>query len=120
MEVIVSARHFEVGDELRSYAEAKVTELALEHPKLTTARVVLEVQRNWHLTEVHVTGKHLDMVATAQTENMYASIDAATEKLEKQLRKHLEKIQDHRVKEDAKVTEAEAERDAEPEVVEGN
>ena len=124
MEVIVSARHFEVGDDLRSYAETKVTELALEHPKLTTARVVLEVQRNWHLAEVHVNGKHLDMVATAQTESMYASIDAATEKLEKQLRKHLEKIQDHRVKEDTKLAHAEAkaeievvEEEDEPEVV---
>jgi len=99
MEVIVSARHFELGDELRSYAEAKVTELAREHPKLTTARVVLEFQRNWHLSEIHLNGKHLDLIASARTDDMYTSIDATAEKLERQLRKHFDKIQDHRAKE---------------------
>ncbi|MBT3285987.1 MAG: ribosome-associated translation inhibitor RaiA [Victivallales bacterium] len=107
MEVIVSARHFELGDELRKHAETKVTELEVEHTKLTTARVVLEVQRNCHEAEVHLNGKHLDLVATSRTGDMYVSIDGAVDKLEKQLRRHLEKLQDHRVKEDAKFAAAE-------------
>ncbi|MDX9982326.1 MAG: ribosome-associated translation inhibitor RaiA [Lentisphaeria bacterium] len=107
MEVIVSARHFELGDELRTYAEAKVTELAQEHPKLTTARVVLELQRNWQMAEIHLNGKHLDLIASAKTDDMYASIDATAEKLERQLRKHLDKIQEHRAKESIRTAEAE-------------
>jgi putative sigma-54 modulation protein len=107
MEVIVSARHFELGQELRSYAEAKVTELACEYTKLTTARVVMEVQRNWHLAEIHLNGKHIDLIATAQTEDMYTSLDAANDKLEKQLRKHIEKMQNHRTKETHELTEEE-------------
>jgi putative sigma-54 modulation protein len=91
-----------------------VTELAQEFPKLTTVRVVMEVQRNWHLAEIHLNGKHMDLIATARTEDMYTSIDAAHGKLEKQLRKHIEKIQDHRVKENATPT-AEAEEEAEDE-----
>lgn len=118
MEVIVSARHFELGDELRSYAEAKVTELAQSHPKLTTARVVLEVQRNWHLAEVHVNGKHLDLIASTRTDDMYASIDGATEKLGRQLRKHLEKIQDHhRGQESIRTVQPEEELDDEKDEV---
>ena len=121
MEVIISARHFELGDELRRYAETKVAELEVEHIKLTTARVVMEVQRNWHQAEVHLNGKHLDLVATSRTDDMYVSLDGAVDKLEKQLRRHLEKLQDHRVKEDAKfdaVEETAAEGDEEEELVE--
>jgi putative sigma-54 modulation protein len=116
MEVIVSARHFELGEDLRSFAEAKVTELANEYPKLTTARVVMEVQRNWHMAEIHLNGKHIDLIATARTEDMYASLDAANDKLEKQLRKHIEKMQNHRPKEDnGIVAEDDTEEDEEEE-----
>ena len=118
MEVIVSARHFEIGDELRRYAETKVTELEVEHTKLTTARVVMEVQRNCHQAEIHLNGKHLDLVATSRTDDMYVSLDGAVDKLAKQLRRHLEKLQDHRVKEDAKfeaIEEAAEEEDDEEE-----
>ena len=108
MEIIVSARHFEVGDDLRKHAETKVMELAGEHTKLTTARVVLDVQRNWHEAEIHLNGKHLDLVATARTNDMYASLDGAVEKLGKQLRRHIEKVQDHRLKLDAKFGAEEA------------
>ena len=119
MEVIVSARHFELGDELRTYAEAKVTELAQEHPKLTTVRVVLEFQRNWHMAEIHLNGKHLDLIASAKTDDMYASIDATAEKLERQFRKHLDKIQEHRDKESIRTAEVEETADGEESEEEG-
>jgi ribosome-associated translation inhibitor RaiA len=37
---------------------------------------------------------------------MYASIDATVEKLERQLRKHLDKIQEHRDKDSIRTAEA--------------
>ncbi len=96
MEVIISARHFEVSEELRGYIEEKMARLGEEYGKLTTVRVVLSLERNWQVAEGHVAGKHLDLEATASTDDMYASVDELFGKLEKQLRKYLEKMQDHR------------------------
>ena len=48
------------------------------------------------LVEITLHGKNINMVATARTEGMYAAVDEAVEKLEKQLHKFLERLHDHR------------------------
>lgn len=96
MEIIISGRHFDISPELKSHVESRVARLADEYGKLTTARVVLELERSWQVAEVHITGKHTDLESKAQTRDMYQSVDEAVDKVEKQLRKQLEKIQQHR------------------------
>lgn len=96
MEVIVSARHFDVDESVKGYVFEKMNKLSEEYAKLTTARVVLSLERNWQVAEGHVTGKHLDMEASASTTDMYSSIDEMFDKLERQLRRHLEKMREHR------------------------
>lgn len=97
MEVIISGRHLDIDDALREYIQEKIARLAEEHPKLTTARVVLEFERSWRVVEAHVHGKHLNVDATAKTRDFVASVDGVFDKLERQLRKHLERIQEHRL-----------------------
>lgn len=97
MEVIVSGRHIDIDDDLKAYTEEKMLKLADEYAKLTSARVVMEQERNWQIVEAHVNGKHLTLNATARSSDMSVSVDAAVEKLEKQLRRYLERVQDHRV-----------------------
>ena len=70
MEVILSARHFDVSEELKEYVGMKVGRLGEEYGKLTTARVVLSLERNWQVAEGHVNGKHLDLEARASTNDM--------------------------------------------------
>jgi putative sigma-54 modulation protein len=96
MEIIISGRHLGVTEEMKAHAERRLQTVAAEYPKLTTARVVMEMERNWHIVEVHLNGKHLDLEAKAKTTDMYASIDEAAEKIEKQLRKYLDRVHDHR------------------------
>ena len=96
MEIIVSGRHLAISDSLKAYAEEKLQKIAANAPKLTTARVVLDQEKAWQLVEITLHGKHLNLVATARTEEMYASIDEAVAKLDKQLHKFLEKIHEHR------------------------
>jgi putative sigma-54 modulation protein len=96
MEIIISGRHLPVSDNLRLYAEEKLGKLAGLFPKLTSARVVLDQEKAWHLVEITLNGKNLNLVATARTEDMYASIDEAVDKVGRQLHKYVEKIHDHR------------------------
>ena len=109
MEIIISARHLTVTDSIKAYAEEKLQKVAANVPKLTSARIVLDQEKAWQLAEITLHGKHLNLVATARTEHMHASIDEAIGKLEKQLHKFLEKIHDHRPHgekiEDAEATE---------------
>ncbi|MCK5801550.1 MAG: ribosome-associated translation inhibitor RaiA [Lentisphaeria bacterium] len=101
MEVIISGRHLDVTEDLHGYIEERTAKLELEDPKLTSIRVVLSHERNWHIAEMHVHGKHLALNAKSEMDDMYASIDSVFEKLHRQLRKHLDKLHDHRVDKDA-------------------
>ena len=96
MEIIISGRHLPVSEELKAYAEEKLQKIDNLFPKLTSARVVLDHEKAWQLVEITLNGKNLNLVATARTEDMYASLDEANGKLCKQLHKHLDKIHDHR------------------------
>jgi putative sigma-54 modulation protein len=95
MQLIISGRHLSVTDEMKAHAENGLTRLAGEYPKLTTGRVVMDLERNWHVVEAHIQGKHVNFDASARTTDMYASIDDAIGKLEKQLRRYLDRVQDH-------------------------
>ncbi len=97
MEVIVSARHMSVDDSTREHAQERLVKLQQEYHKLTTARVVLDMERSWCVAEIHLNGKHLALDAKAKTRDVLVSIDSAVDKLEKQLRRHVERIQEHRV-----------------------
>jgi len=96
MEIIVSGRQFEVEGTLRAYVEEKVAQLAADYNKLTTARLVLSEERGRHIVEGHVSGKHLTLNATGRSHVTVEAIDEAFEKLERQLRKHVDRLHEHR------------------------
>jgi putative sigma-54 modulation protein len=96
METIVSGRQFEVDGALRDYVEEKVAGLAAEYNKLTTARVVLSEERGRHIVEGHVSGKHITLNATGRSHVPAEAVDEVFQKLERQLRKHVDRLHDHR------------------------
>lgn len=117
MDVIISARHFEVTDDLRATIEEKMAVIAGEYHKLTKAIAVMDVEKGRQFVEIQLHGKHLEMVAKSETHDMYESIDEAVEKLERQLRRHLDRIQDHRVhKPEAKIEDQISAQDASEDV----
>jgi len=96
MEIIVSGRQFEVEETLRTYVEGKVERLAAEYSKLTTARLVLSEERGRHIVDGHVSGKHITLNATGRSHVAAEAIDEVFEKLERQLRKHMDRLHQHR------------------------
>ena len=96
MEIIVSARHFELSPRMKEHVENKLNEVFSDKSiKVSSARVILDIQKSRCKAEIVVNAKHLDFEAVEETYEMYESIDAAIAKLEKQLRKYLDKAQEH-------------------------
>lgn len=96
MEVIVSGRHLEVEADERLYAEGKFQQLGEEYTKLTTCRLVLTLERGQVIAEGHIHGKHVNLNAVGKADAIRVAVDAVFEKLERQLRRYLERIQTHR------------------------
>jgi ribosome hibernation promoting factor len=95
MQLTISGHHVEVTDALKEYVTAKVARLERHNDHITTTHVILSVEKLQQKAEatLHVAGG--DIFAFSESEDLYAAIDALTDKLDRQLIKHKEKHRDH-------------------------
>lgn len=110
MEIIVSGRHLSVTEAVKNYAKEKLEAILSPYHKIGNVRIVLDVQKTRCKAEVIVHGKNLDVEADAESYDMHESIDAAVAKIDHQISKYFDKIQDHhkQAKHTEKVKTAEA------------
>ena len=95
MQINITGHHVEVTDPLREYVEAKFERLQRHFDQITNTDVTLIVEKLVQKAEatVHISGA--DIFAAAESEDMYAAIDALADKLDRQLIKHKEKTRGH-------------------------
>ncbi|MFK8043627.1 ribosome-associated translation inhibitor RaiA [Congregibacter brevis] len=95
MQIVISGHHVDVTDALREYVEAKFERLQRHYSQISKSEVTLIVEKMVQKAEatVHIAGK--DLFAAADSEDMYAAIDALVDKLDRQLIKHKEKNRPH-------------------------
>lgn len=93
MQISVLGRNLEVTDALRQYAEKKVTKIGkfFEQGPME-AQVTLGLERGKHIVDVTVSVDGLLLRGEEKSGDMYASIDGAIEKIERQIQKHKTKI----------------------------
>jgi len=92
-EIKVTGRHVAVTDAILDYARKKVESLHLDYPRIIDAQVILEVEKYRHIAEVVLhCNNHITIDASAETSDLYASIDEAVSKIAQQMRKHKTKI----------------------------
>jgi len=95
MQLNVSGHHVEVTDPLREYVENKFERLQRHFDQITNTEVTLIVEKLVQKAEatVHISGA--DLFAAAESDDMYAAIDALADKLDRQLIKRKEKSRGH-------------------------
>ena len=98
MHLSLSGHHLDITDALRSYVTNRISKLSRHYDHITTIHVVLSIDKLDHQAEatVHVGGN--EIFADATSDDLYASIDALADKLDRQIIKHKEKVADHRVR----------------------
>lgn len=88
MQVIVRGKNLKVSDAIRERAENKIQKLGRHFHFLQDAQVTLGTQRNWQIAEVTLQAAGHLLRAEERSNDMFASLDSAVEKLERQLRRH--------------------------------
>jgi len=92
----ITFRHMEATEALRSYAEEKIEKARKYLQRNFDAQVVLSVEKFHQIAEIIVTWDGNTVVGSARTEDMYAALDEAVDKIEEQIRRSKEKRQDSR------------------------
>ncbi len=92
MQINISGHHVEVTDALKSYVNSKMEKLQRHSDHVNHIKVTLSVEKQRQKAEAHTHVAGSDISAQAEKPDMYASIDALIDKLDRQLLKHKEKI----------------------------
>ncbi len=93
MKVIFTGRHVEVSESLRTFAEERFLKMTPYLDDIIDVHVTLSVEKHRHLAEVSVKTRGGDFLASMETDDMYASLSQALDKLETQAHKHAGKQQ---------------------------
>ena len=95
MQISLTGNHVDLTDPLRDYVNTKMERLERHFDIVQDIHVVLSVEKLRHKAEatLHITGGNL--FADSVQADMYAAIDSLTDKLDRQVKKHKEKMTDH-------------------------
>ncbi|HBO16103.1 MAG TPA: ribosome-associated translation inhibitor RaiA [Porticoccaceae bacterium] len=95
MHMTISGHHLTVTEPMRDYVTAKLSKLERHYEQITQIAVILSVDKLVQKAEATVHAVGADLFANAEHEDLYAAIDALSDKLDRQIIKHKEKNRGH-------------------------
>lgn len=96
--VDVIGKNVVITDAMRDYALEKVAKIEKFTHRILDIAIVLEVQKIEQRCDIILKVDHIKVKSHAATDNIYASIDKAVNRLESQLMRYKSRIQDHQAK----------------------
>ncbi len=95
MNLNITGRHVEVTPAIRDYLSSKLDRVIRHFDNVTGVTVTLSVEKLKQKVDVtlHVRGK--DIFVESEDADLYAAIDAMTDKLDRQVQKYKQKLTDH-------------------------
>jgi putative sigma-54 modulation protein len=96
MNIIINGKHLDITPAIRGYAEEKVRKFDRFFSSITEAVVTLSVEKYRQKVEVLLRVNGVMIQAESNTEDIYASLDEVTEKLERQIKKYKDKLTSRR------------------------
>lgn len=94
----VIGRHIVVTDAMKDYAIEKISKIEKFSSRIIDVLVTMEVQKFEQVVDIVLKVNNLKIKSQAVSDDMYISIDKAVQKLETQLLKYKDKLQDHQSK----------------------
>lgn len=102
MQLDITGHHVDVTGPLRKYVTTRLQKTERHFDRVTNVHCILTVEKLRHKAEATVNVNGAQIYADATEENMYAAIDSLTDKLERRVRKHKEKLVDHHARDSLK------------------
>ena len=95
MQLNITFRHMDPIDSLKNYAQEKVEKANKYLDRAGEAHVVFSLERHLHQADITITSGPFVLRGREKSEDMYASIDKAMDRIEKQLRRYKDRLKNH-------------------------
>jgi putative sigma-54 modulation protein len=97
VQIKISARHGHLSEATRQFIHEKAEKLLHFFDRLMMIEVLVDVLEGECVVEFLVSAEHKhDFVASERNKDLLAAVDLVLDKLERQVTKYKEKVQDHR------------------------
>jgi len=103
MNLTITGHHVDVTESMKNYVAEKMDRLERHFDNVTKIHTILTVEKAGQKAEATVQVSGATIYADTTTDDMYAAIDLLTDKLDRQIIKHKEKLKDHHRKEKEKL-----------------
>ncbi|HUN90622.1 MAG TPA: ribosome-associated translation inhibitor RaiA [Burkholderiaceae bacterium] len=95
MNLIIHGHHLEVTPALRAYVEGKIERIRRHFDQVIEANVLLTVDKLRQKAEITLRVRGSSLHADAIDEDLYAAIDRLMDKLDRQVLRHKDRMQNH-------------------------
>lgn len=95
MQINLTGHHMDITTALRAYVENKFERLQRHFDNMTNIHVILTVEKDRQKAEATIHVNRGNIFADSEHADMYAAIDTLIDKLDRQVKKHKEKLTDH-------------------------
>ena len=98
----ITGRHFELTEPIKAYADSLIDSLEKYHLDIISASTVISANeknvKKGFVTEFIINLKDKNTIVITQVDkDVYAAMDLAIERVKKSLRRHADKIKDHKI-----------------------
>lgn len=104
MQLDITGHHVKITEPMRDYVGSKLDKIERHFDLVSDVHCILTVEKLRHKAEATVIVNGAKIYADATEADMYAAIDSLADKLERQVRKHKEKLVDHHARDSDKRT----------------
>ena len=94
----VHGRNVTVTEGIKNYAIEKVSKIEKFAHRIIDVSVILDIQKVEHRVDIVMQVDHIKIKSSAVSNDLYASIDIACDKLQQRLLKYKKRIQEHTAK----------------------
>jgi putative sigma-54 modulation protein len=94
----ITGRNVHVTDTMKEYALEKISKIERFNIRIVDVIVTMEVHKLEHRVDIIVKVDHIKIKSQATSDDMYASIDKAVDRIQTQIRKYHDKIRDHQAR----------------------
>lgn len=95
MQISITGHHVDVTEALKNYVMDKMQRIERHFDRIVDVHVVLAVEKLVQKAEATVQVNGASLFAREESEDLYAAIDGMVDKLDRQVIKHKEKVQEH-------------------------
>lgn len=97
-DISITGRNVQVTDSMKDYVMEKISKIDRFSERIIEVNVIMDIQKLDHRVDIIMKVDHIKIKSHASSTDMYASIDMAVTKLDTQLRRYKQRIQNHQAK----------------------